>query len=88
MMWRIPMQATVQLRGASRSRRHHRCARSLHGGKLGIEEISERVGHSSAVMTLDRYAHAPTDAHDCQRDALDALVSTPSNVTPISRKAR
>ena len=62
-----------------------RCCRAR--GKLGIKEISERVGHSSAVMTLDRYAHAPTDAHDRVPSALDAMAAPApkTNVIPIHR---
>ncbi len=65
--------------------RHAHVSWLVADGKLGIKEISERVGHSSAVMTLDRYAHAPGDTDNRQRSALDALAPTPSNVVAIRR---
>jgi integrase len=67
--------------------RHAHISWLVSDGKLGIKEISERVGHSSAVMTLDRYAHAPRDAQERQRSALDALSAptTNTNVVPFRR---
>lgn len=69
--------------------RHAHVSWLVADGTLGIKEISERVGHSSAVMTLDRYAHVPRDYHDRQRRALDILAEpTTNNVTPLNRDAR
>lgn len=67
--------------------RHAHVSWLVADGKLGIKEISERVGHSSAVMTLDRYAHAPRDAHNRQRSALDGMAAPAqeTNVIPIRR---
>ncbi|HZJ05392.1 MAG TPA: site-specific integrase [Nocardioidaceae bacterium] len=56
-------------------------------GALSIKEISERVGHSSAVMTLDRYAHSPKDNRDRAKKALGSLLaqSEAGNVVPLVR---
>lgn len=62
--------------------RHAHVSWLVADGKLGIKEISERVGHSSAVMTLDRYAHAPGDTDNRQRSALDA-VAAPVEATNV-----
>lgn len=58
-------------------------------GAFTLKEIQERYGHSSAVMTLDRYAHSGKPDRAARRRALDAaLVHDDSNVTPISAKRR
>jgi integrase len=54
-------------------------------GALTIVEISQRLGHASTKMTLDRYAHATPDRD--KRNATAAMWETPDNVTPIRRQA-
>lgn len=56
-------------------------------GALTLKEVSDRVGHSSAVMTLDRYAHAPADQTERRRNAMSNLLvqEQASNVVPIKR---
>ena len=57
-----------------------------HPGALTLKEAQERLGHSSAVMTLDRYAHAGQQDHDRSRTALDAALGSgadASNVVPL-----
>lgn len=58
-------------------------------GALTLTEITERVGHASAVMTLSRYAHAPRDADNRRRNALDAIHADaePANVTRLHKEA-
>jgi integrase len=46
-------------------------------GAFTLKEIQERYGHSSAVMTLDRYAHTGKPDRAARRRALDAATSTP-----------
>jgi hypothetical protein len=58
-------------------------------GALTLKEVQERLGHSSAVMTLDRYAHAGQQDHDKTRNALDAALGLGDDcgdVVPIRRK--
>lgn len=60
-------------------------------GALTLKEVQERLGHSSAVMTLDRYAHAGQQDHDRSRTALDAALGSGAqdNVIPLrSGRAR
>jgi len=55
-------------------------------GALTLKEVQQRLGHSSAVMTLDRYAHASQQDHDRSRNALDAALGSgadASNVVPL-----
>lgn len=64
-------------------------ARLGEPGALTLKEIQARLGHSSAVMTLDRYAHAPRTATDRERAALNAALApaTPDNVVPLAGTA-
>lgn len=57
-------------------------------GALSLKEIQERAGHSSAVMTLDRYAKSPRREVNKYRAALDAAarVEMPENVTSLTTK--
>lgn len=57
-------------------------------GALSLKEIQERAGHSSAVMTLDRYARSPRRDVNRYRAALDAAAQAEvlENVTPIHTK--
>ena len=64
-----------------------------HGqpGALTLKEVQEGLGHSSAVMTLDRYAHTGKPGRDRRRNALSAAFGTTtndSNVVPIKRTKR
>ena len=57
-------------------------------GAFTLKEIQEHYGHSSAVMTLDRYAQSGKRDKDKRRSALDAavVVETPANVTQLDSK--
>lgn len=59
-------------------------------GAFTLKEIQERYGHSSAVMTLDRYAHSGKPDRVARRRALDAMQAeeTATNVTPITSKTK
>lgn len=59
-------------------------------GALSLKEVQQRLGHHSAVMTLDRYAHAGKRDRDKRRSALDAAMGTGTdgNVTLITSKKR
>lgn len=61
-------------------------ARLGQPGALTITEISERLGHASTAMTLNRYAHSPRDRQEQKRAALAAMWDMPENVTPLHRK--
>jgi integrase len=47
--------------------RHFHASTLLDGGGLTIKEVQERLGHASAMMTLDRYWHSDTDDEARQR---------------------
>lgn len=59
-------------------------------GALTLKEIQDRLGHSSAVMTLDRYAHRSRTKHDEARAALDAALAptTDNTVVPLRKENR
>jgi integrase len=79
----LPHIKFYDLRHADVSRHVDRIGRD---GALTLKEIQERYGHSSAVMTLDRYAHTGKPDRSARRRALDVAI-TPSqdNVVPIVR---
>ena len=52
-------------------------ARLGQPGALSITEISERAGHASPVMTLNRYAHSPSHDDDRHRKGLPRVRLTP-----------
>jgi integrase len=83
----IPCIRFYELRHAGISRH---VANLGQPGALSLKEIQERAGHSSAVMTLDRYARSPRRDTNKYRAALDAAswVETSSNVTSIDAKRR
>jgi integrase len=56
-------------------------------GALTLKEVQERLGHASAVLTLDRYAHTGKRDNAKQRHALDSVLGRQSNVVPIKRNA-
>ena len=64
---------------------------SWHVARLGrenaltITEISERLGHASTSMTLNRYAHSPKDRAEHRRAALAQMWVTPANLESFRR---
>lgn len=54
-------------------------------GALTLKEIQERAGHSSAIMTLDRYAHSPVGDVQRKRHAQAGLFPEieQTNVVPL-----
>ncbi|MCD4527229.1 site-specific integrase [Nocardioides sp. cx-173] len=82
----VPRIRFYDLRHADVSRQVDRIGQD---GAFTLKEIQERYGHSSAVMTLDRYAHSGKPDRAARRRALDAMfVPKGTNVTPIASKRR
>jgi integrase len=54
--------------------RHYFASSLLHHG-CDIKSVSEYLGHSSASITLDIYAHVMPSAHDRMREVIDALAT-------------
>lgn len=81
----VPVIRFYELRHAGISRH---VANIGQPGALTLKEIQERAGHSSAVMTLDRYARSPRRDVNKYRAALDAAAfhTDAANVTPIDAK--
>jgi integrase len=48
-------------------------------GALTLKEIQERVGHSTAVMTFDRYSHTSKVRRQQRRAALNAVQAQPTD---------
>lgn len=80
----LPRIKFYDLRHADVSRHVDRIGQD---GAFTLKEIQERYGHSSAVMTLDRYAHTGKPDRAARRRALDAAMTpTDGNVTLISSR--
>lgn len=78
----VPPIRFYDLRHADVSRHVDRIGQD---GAFTLKEIQERYGHASAVMTLDRYAHAGKPDRAARRIALDAALATKdNNVTSIT----
>lgn len=72
--WRPAVQAAGLASGkgnGTHALRHHFASVLLHAG-VSIKAVSEYLGHSSPVITLQIYAHTLPSAHDMMRDAIDA----------------
>jgi integrase len=71
--------------------RHFHASQLLDAGGLTLKEVQERLGHSSAVMTMDRYWHMDNDAEarKRRRAAVAAAMGrkeAPANVTQLNSK--
>ena len=53
--------------------RHTHITHLLHAG-VNVKDVSARVGHASAAMTLDRYAHLLPGSQEAAVKALDGLL--------------
>jgi integrase len=42
---------------------------------IHVKVVSERLGHSSVRVTLDRYSHVTVDMQDTAAEATDALLA-------------
>jgi len=55
-------------------------------GALTLKEVQDRLGHASAVMTLDRYAHSQATERDRKRKALgDMFAADPDAATNVTQ---
>ncbi|TWG96244.1 hypothetical protein L615_004400000080 [Nocardioides sp. J9] len=79
----VPPMRFYELRHAGISRHVSRIG---HDGALTLKEIQERAGHSSATMTLDRYARSSRRDGVKRRAALDAasVAESATNITVLA----
>jgi len=57
----------------------HTCATLLLLGGMNPKVVSERLGHSSIVMTLDTYSHVMPDMQREAVETLERIFATPAN---------
>ena len=74
------------LRRANLKYRGFHCLRHTHASNLIAEDInlkliSERLGHKSIQITMDRYGHLLKKTDESMRNALEAM-QTQLNMTP------
>jgi len=53
----------------------HFYASALIAGGASVKQVQERVGHASAVITLETYSHLWPGDDDRTRDVMDAALS-------------
>jgi integrase len=53
----------------------HTHATELMRAGIHVKVVSERLGHSSVRVTLDRYSHVTVDMQDTAAEATDALLA-------------
>lgn len=61
----------------SRQLRHFYASLLIHAGE-SVKTVQVRLGHSSAVETLNTYGHLWHDADDRTRDAVEAALGNDS----------
>ena len=55
-----------------------------HGESVKV--VQARLGHASAVETLDTYGHLWPDSEDATSEAIDLVMSAAACVTDVSRE--
>jgi integrase len=55
--------------------RHFYASLLIHHGE-SVKVVQDRLGHSSATMTLDTYGHLWPDSEDSTRAAVDTVLGT------------
>lgn len=65
--------------------RHSHITHLLLAG-IDVKTVSARVGHASAAMTLDRYAHLLPGSQEAAVQALDGLLGGPAEERPDRRR--
>jgi integrase len=63
----------------------HSCATFLLAAGAGVKEVQERLGHSTAVMTLNTYAHFVPGAQAGAAAKLNTILAT-ADQSPAARK--
>lgn len=78
-IWRPAARAAgIPERVGLRALRHFYASAFIQHGE-SVKVVQKRLGHSSAVVTLDTYAHLWPDSDDRTRDAVEAALSAPAD---------
>lgn len=75
-MWRPVVKAAGLPAGTGfHSLRHYSASLLIRHGE-SVKTVQARLGHASAVETLDTYSHLWPDSDDRTRDAVDSVLGT------------
>ena len=58
--------------------RHYYASSLIRHGE-SVKRVQSRLGHASAVETLDTYSHLWPDSDDRTRDAIDSVLGSPAD---------
>jgi hypothetical protein len=77
-VWRRSVEPLGVPKGDGYHQLRHFYASLLIGHGESVKVVQERLGHSSALMTLDTYAHLWPDSEDSTRAAVDMVLGNPA----------
>jgi len=80
---RVAIPLGVPLGDGYHELRHFYASALIRDGR-SVKEVQERLGHHSAQMTLDIYAHLWPEDDDRTRDAIDGLFMRPDATGPVT----
>ena len=84
-IWRPAVAAAgVQAGTGFHALRHYFASLLIRHGE-SVMTVQSRLGHASAVETLDTYAHLWPDSDDRTRDAIDSVLGTPADYLRTER---
>jgi len=63
--------------------RHYHASLLIRHGE-SVKTVQARLGHASAVETLNTYAHLWPDSEDRTRSAIDEVFSRPADISRTS----
>jgi len=69
-------QPGLPARSGLHTLRHYYASLLIRHGE-SVKTVQERLGHASAVETLDTYSHLWPDSDDRTREAVDAVIGKP-----------
>jgi integrase len=77
-VWRPPAAAAGVPKGTGMHALRHYCASLLIQAGESVKVVQSRLGHASAVETLNTYSHLWPDSEDRTRAAVDAVLGAPA----------
>jgi integrase len=76
-VWRRAVEPLGVPKGDGYHQLRHFYASALIGHGESVKVVQQRLGHASALMTLDTYAHLWPDSDDSTRAAVDLVLGDP-----------
>jgi site-specific recombinase XerD len=86
-VWRPAVAAAKVPHGVGFHALRHYYASLLISEGASVKTVQARLGHASAVETLNTYAHLWPDSEDQTRSAVDRILGAPRDVRGIAAEA-